>query len=88
VPIPPATNFADASDVNAIPYIGEKGRDGYKNFLTKQYPRAFVISASGRWAWAEMGDDPLKRALDTCRKNSGMECRLYAVDDQVVWEKD
>ncbi len=88
MPIPPATNFADIGDVNAIPYIGEKGRDGYKNFLTKQYPRAFVISASGRWSWAEMGDDPLKRALDICRKNSGTECRLYAVDDQVVWGKD
>lgn len=86
--IPPATNFADISDINAIPYVGEKGRDGYKNFLTKQYPRAFVISASGQWSWAEMGDDPLKRALDICRKNSGTECRLYAVDDQVVWGKD
>jgi dienelactone hydrolase len=86
--IPPVTNFADASDVNAVPYIGEEGREGYKNFLTKQYPRAFVISESGRWSWAEMGDDPLKRALDICRKNSAMECRLYAVDDQVVWKKD
>lgn len=88
MPIPPATNFAEVSDVNAVPYIGKKGREGYKNFLTKQYPRAFVISASGRWAWAEMGDDPLKRALDICRKNSAMECRLYAVDDQVVLKKD
>jgi dienelactone hydrolase len=88
MPIPAATNFAEVSDVNAVPYIGEKGREGYKNFLTKKYPRAFVVSASGRWSWAEMGDDPLKRALDICRKNSAMECRLYAVDDQVVWEKD
>jgi dienelactone hydrolase len=86
--LPPATNFAEVHDVNAIPFIGEKGRDGYRSFLTKNHPRAFVISESGRWSWAEMGDDPLKRALDTCRKNSETECRLYAVDDQVVWKKD
>jgi len=87
-PIPAATQFADIGDIAAVPFIGDRGREGYKTFLTKQYPRAFVISASGRWAWAEMGDDPLKWALDTCRKNTDKECRLYAVDDQVVWKKD
>jgi hypothetical protein len=74
--------------VAAIPFIGDRGREGYKAFLTKQYPRAFVISASGRWSWAEMGDDPLKRALDICLKTNDKGCRLYAVDDQVVWKKD
>jgi len=46
------------------------------------------MSTSGRWAWADMGDDPLKRALETCQKNNAQTCRLYAVDDQVVWIKD
>lgn len=88
MPIPLPTNFADVRDVNAIPFVGEKGRDGYKMFLTKQHPKAFAVSSSGRWAWAEMGDDPLKRALDMCHKNSEKKCHLYAVDDQVVWSKD
>ena len=83
-----ATQFADIGDVAAVPFIGDRGREGYKTFLTKQYPRAFVISPSGRWAWAEMGDDPLKRAQDTCQKNNDKACRPYAVDDQVVWVKD
>ncbi len=88
MPMPLVTNFADVRDESAIPFIGEKGRDGYRKFLTKQYPRAFVVSSSGRWAWAEMGDDPLKRALDTCHKNNENECFPYAVNDQVVWKKD
>ncbi len=86
---PPApTDFAGINDVLAVPFLTEKGREGYKNFLTKQYPRAFAIAPSGRWAWTEMGDDPLKRALDTCHKNNNQVCRLYAVDDQVVWVKE
>jgi len=85
---PAPTNFANIHDEGALPYVGDKGREGYKNFLTKQYPRAFAISPGGRWAWAEMGDDPLRRALDTCSKNNNQTCRLYAVDDQVVWTKE
>jgi dienelactone hydrolase len=82
---PAATDFANVHDVASLPFVGEKGREGYKTFLTKQHPRAFAISPGGRWAWAEMGDDPLRRALDTCSKNNSQTCRLYAVDDQVVW---
>jgi dienelactone hydrolase len=82
---PAATDFASIHDATALPFVGDKGREGYKTFLTKNYPRAFAISPGGRWAWAEMGDDPLKRALDTCSKNNTQTCRLYAVDDRVVW---
>jgi dienelactone hydrolase len=83
--VPPRTDFAGINAVTAVPYIGDRGRDAYKSFLTKQYPRAFAISPGGRWSWAEMGDDPLQRALDICNKNNSQICRLYAVDDQVVW---
>jgi len=85
---PPSSGFADIQDVKAIPHLGDKGREGYQQFLTKAFPRAFAMSTSGRWAWADMGDDPLKRALETCQKNNAQTCRLYAVDDQVVWIKD
>lgn len=66
--VPAASNFANIQDVAALPFVGDRGREGYKTFLAKQYPRAFAVSPGGRWAWAEMGDDPLKRALDTCNK--------------------
>ena len=29
---------------------------------------------------------PEKRALATCAKNSGQDCKLYSVDDYVVWQ--
>lgn len=86
---PPATNFAALADVDKLPHVREKGREGYKNYLVKQFPRAFAIAASGAWGWAEMGDDPLQRALDNCNKYAkSTPCRLYAVDDQVVWNQE
>ncbi|MDQ2990918.1 MAG: hypothetical protein M3R60_17645, partial [Pseudomonadota bacterium] len=38
--------------------------------------------------WAEEGEDPDSRALATCEKKGGQPCRLYSVDDQVVWRDD
>ena len=89
LPVPPASNFAVVTEVDKLPHVSDKGREGYKNFLNKQFPRAFAIAASGAWGWAEMGDDPLQRALDNCKKYAkSTPCRLYAVDDQVVWNQE
>jgi dienelactone hydrolase len=86
LPIPPQSDFAALDDESKLPFVREIGRAGYKNFLTKQSPRAFVIAPNGAWAWAELGDDPLKRALDNCNRNGQGQCKPYAVDDQVVWQ--
>jgi dienelactone hydrolase len=85
-PIPPKTDFASLDDEAKLPHVKETGRSGYKNFLTKQMPRAFALAPNGAWGWAEMGDDPLKRALDNCNRNGQGQCKLYAVDDVVVWQ--
>lgn len=84
VPIPSATHFASLNDVAAVPYLNEKGREGYKKFLTLQKPRAFVIAPDGGWHFAYRGYDPLAVALESCRKKH-TGCSLYAVDDQIVW---
>jgi hypothetical protein len=89
LPVPARTDFSGIDDVGKIPFLKATGREGYKAFLTKQYPRAFALSPSGAWGWAEMGDDPLERALANCNRNSkNTPCRLYAVDDSVVWVKE
>jgi hypothetical protein len=87
--IPARTDFSEIDDVGKIPFLSANGREGYKTFLTKRFPRAFALSPGGAWGWAEMGDDPLARALANCNRNSKTQpCRLYAVDDGVVWVKE
>jgi len=88
MPAPPRSDFAELTEIFKVPYVSDKGREGFQTFLTKQQPRAFAISATGAWSWTEMGDDPLQRALDSCNKRSKQPCRLYAVDDQVVWVEE
>ncbi len=86
MPTPPATDFALLTEVEKVPYVRDSGRDGYREFLGRQTPRAFAIAPGGAWGWAENGDDPLARALGHCNRNAKSQtCHLYAVDNQVVW---
>lgn len=81
----PKTSFAAIDNIDAIPYLHQQGREQYKVFLGKPTPRAFAVSASGGWSWAEDGDDPVERVLATCQRSSGQPCKVYAIDDDVVW---
>lgn len=83
---PKATDFASVESIDAVPFVDESGRAGYRNFL-HQYPsRAFAVSDSGAWSWAEGGDNPMAVAVANCQKHSSDPCRLYAVNDSVVWK--
>ncbi|HDR9771699.1 TPA: prolyl oligopeptidase family serine peptidase [Burkholderia cepacia ATCC 25416] len=82
---PKATGYASIDAVNAVPYVDEAGREGYRRFLNQHPSRAFAVSSEGAWSWAEGGDDPMALALDNCAKQGAGACRLYAVNDRVVW---
>ena len=81
----PRSDFAKLDDIDAVPYLSENGRAAYREYLDKMTPRAFAVSPSGAWCWAEEGEDPDTRALATCARKSNQPCQLYSVDDYVVW---
>jgi dienelactone hydrolase len=80
---PNATHFAAIDNAGAVPWVTEKGRDAYRNFLSHQPPRAFVIGTGGEFV-VVFNSDPLARAMTLCG-NAHIECRAYAVDNDVVW---
>jgi dienelactone hydrolase len=84
----PKVEYAAIDNVEAIPYLRGSAREQYRTFLGKSYPRAFAVSPTGAWSWAEDGDDPAAQALADCQKHSVQPCRLYAVDNHVVWSDD
>jgi dienelactone hydrolase len=82
---PARTDYAAIDNIDAVPFVRQNGRDAYRTFLAKSLPRAFAVGSNGAWSWAEEGDDPAARALEACKRDSGQACKLYAVDDYVVW---
>ncbi len=87
-PALPKSDYATIDNIDAIPYIKDSGRDAYRTFLSKSSPKAFAVSANGGWSWGEDGDDPAARALSNCQESSRAPCKLYAIDDYVVWTGD
>jgi dienelactone hydrolase len=84
-PLPAPTNFAPLQDETKLPFVRDTGRAGYVKFLQAPLPRAYALAPNAAWGWADGGDDPLQRALEYCNRSGKGECKLYAVDDFVVW---
>lgn len=85
-PIPPPSQWAALSNVDKVPYLGETGRQAYQTFLGRPKPRAFALSASSAFGWSSDNDLAADLALESCQRKSTQPCRLYAVDDNVVWQ--
>jgi dienelactone hydrolase len=83
---PPPSHYAAIGDVDAIPYISDKGRQEYRKFLAAPMPRVFVISPSGTSGAFNGGFDPVVRAKDSCAKLA-QNCQIYAVDNLVTWTR-
>jgi dienelactone hydrolase len=85
--VPPPSHFAALEDVTAVPRLSAKGRALYQEWLDKPYPRAVAVSDKGAMARG-YGSHAMRDAVRNCEKLSAKPCRLYAVDDQVVWKNE
>lgn len=86
LPAPPASGFAALADVDKLPLRGERAREGYLEWLRGAVPRAFAIHpVKGNWAGTWGGRRAIARVLTRCETLAKGPCRLYAVDDSVVW---
>ena len=90
-----ATGFARIDDIDAVPYLGDRGRNTYREWLATRTPRAFAIAPNGFYA-ATSGlrpkdttapSDPSERAITFCEQRAKRPCKLYAVNGSVVWVK-
>jgi hypothetical protein len=90
-----ASGYAAIDDVDAIPYLSDRGRQYYREWLALPTPKAFAISPTGfffstsglRPKDTTLPTDPVERALTGCERNAKMQCKLYAVNGSVVWVK-
>jgi hypothetical protein len=90
-----ASGFARIDDIDAIPYLSDRGREAYRNWLNLPTPRAFAIAPNGTFSFtsglrppqANDPSDPTDRALAVCERSARLPCKLYAVNGAVVWVK-
>jgi dienelactone hydrolase len=85
---PPPSGYAAIQDTTKLPFVTEPMLKGYATFLKWNNPRAFAVGPGGAWSWAASTEDPRKLALESCQKKATGPCRLYAVDNDVVWRTD
>ena len=86
LPAPPDSGFAKVDEVDKVPMRNDRARDGYRAWLAADGPKAFAIHPSlGHWGSSWGGNRANARALANCERNAGQPCKLYAVDDTVVW---
>ncbi|HEX7891825.1 MAG TPA: hypothetical protein VF522_20935 [Ramlibacter sp.] len=91
-----ASGYAAIDDVDAIPYLSDRGRGEYRNWLQRPTPRAFALSEDGHWystsglkpSDASLPRDPAERALLMCERVAHQPCKLYAVNGAVVWTRE
>jgi hypothetical protein len=90
-----ATGYARVDDVDAVPYLSDKGREDYRQWVGRPTPKAFAVATDGAWfgAWslkptdASHPTDPSERAMLLCRQRTRTTCMMYAVNGSVVWTK-
>jgi predicted small secreted protein len=89
----PPTGFAEVSNVEAVPRISERCRDIYRAWIARVAPKGFAVgtgacgSSSGvRPPKPDLPIDPAERALAICESFGKGACKLYAIDDAVVWK--
>jgi dienelactone hydrolase len=81
---PPPSGYAALDDVSRVPAAPATREEVYGRFLAAKPPRAFAVGPTGASGWAT-GDWAMGRALGFCQARRGLPCKLYAVDDDVVW---
>ncbi len=79
---PASSGFADIQDAAKVP-LSTQNQGNYLKFLSLPLPRAFAVSDKGGWG-SYTGDYAVGRALGNCQRY-GVNCKLYAVDNDVVW---
>lgn len=86
---PRASGYAAITDTRKVPLVIPAGHQEYQRFLNARPPKAFAISPDGKfWAWNAGTFDAMSAALTRCHQRSQQTCRLYAVDEEVVWSSD
>jgi Domain of unknown function (DUF4410) len=88
--------LSEQSNLENFPSKNERAKLLYKDWLSKSLPRAFVVAGKGAnfafSSWSNKAsnsntsDDPTARAMERCQRAGHADCKVYAIDNDVVWK--
>lgn len=85
----PSALGAKLDDAAAVPHLGSRGQEGYRQFLGAEGHRAFAIAPGGGWGWSQGAESPdaaQDQALEACQQHTRQRCVPYALDRAVVFD--
>jgi hypothetical protein len=83
---PPPSGFAPLQEIPSVSRLSARCREIYAEFLGKDVPRAFAIGPGGNCSYFAGQPDVIAKSLNRCRELGKQDCKLYAVNDDVVWQ--
>jgi len=83
---PEDSALAALEDASRLPNLSPGCAGLYESFLDADQPRAYAHSAKGACGYAFGVENVAQRALEFCQRRGGASCRLYAVDERIVWD--
>lgn len=64
---------------------------GYADFRSRSDTKAFAIADGGHWAavWGthQSNENAAKQAVESCQRRGFTNCKVYAINDEVVWTR-
>jgi len=80
----------DNLDASEIPHVGPRALDNFIEYIYSDGHKAFAIAPGGGWAWAggRVSEQQAREtALQKCQSHSAQTCVLYALNDQLVFDR-
>lgn len=77
-----------SADRSTIVLLGAAA-SGYADFQKRRDTKAFAIDDEGHWAavWGthQSNENAAKQAVESCQRRGYINCKVYAINDEIVW---
>jgi len=86
-----AVQALELGDGSAIPHVGDRAKEHFKQYQHASGHKAFAIAPGGAWYWLnelDSEEQAERETLQNCQENTQQKCVLYALNNQIVFDAE
>lgn len=90
VALPVSAPALERQEAARIPHVNQQARNNFLEYIYAENNKAFAIAPGGAWAWSALeptAEEARRNALQNCQSHTQQRCVLYALNDQVVFNR-